>query len=141
MPKIELNTASFNLYKILVQHTAPKEHFKSMVEYVIACNDEDMYNYIDNEHNYNAWEDRCEYEVDGSEERRRVYDDNYTCVGTIPHKEYIISSRGEMFDEDYDYSDAFYGITLYGWELVQENINVATLQHVINMGVIKNIEL
>jgi hypothetical protein len=31
--------------------------------------------------------------------------------------------KGQVNDDDYDYSDAYYGITLFGWSLLKENVN------------------
>ena len=43
-----------------------------------------------------------------------------------------------MNDEDYDYQDAHYGITLYGWELVEKD-TTADFAKMIELGIISKI--
>ena len=123
-----------NLYKILFSHTAPKETKVGIMTYLIAENENSVYNYIDKKYNYKCWKD---YEDDC--ELFDIYDDNYNVIGTETFKEKIIRIKGDMNDEDYDYSDAYYGITLYGWELVKENIDF-DLSNVIELGIINEAE-
>ena len=42
-----------------------------------------------------------------------------------------------MNDEDYDYCDAYYGVTLYGWELVKENAG-GDYTEMTELGIISN---
>ncbi len=42
---------------------------------------------------------------------------------------------GEIEDEDYDYSDAYYGITLWGWEIVKENI-MFDMNEFVDLGIV-----
>lgn len=92
-----------NIYKINFSHSAPKDTEYGMKCLLLAENDEQVYEWIkqepevDGEALYNNWEDDGEF------------------------KQKIISLKGEMNDDDYDFSDSFYGITLLGWELVKEN--------------------
>ena len=46
----------------------------------------------------------------------------YEIVGKETFKEKMIRLSGEINDEDYDFSDAYYGITLFGWSLLKENV-------------------
>ena len=103
-----------NIYKIIFSHSAPKDTKVGIMTYLLAKNEEEVYNYIDKEYNYRCW-------VDQEEENREygVYNDEFEVIGTETFREKIIRLKGEMNDEDYDYSDAYYGITLYGWELVK----------------------
>jgi len=96
-----------NIYKINFSHHAPKGAECGIKCLLLAENDEQVYEWIkqepevDGETLYNNWETN---EVDDAE-----------------FKQKIISIKGEMFDDEYDYSDSYYGITLLGWELVKEN--------------------
>lgn len=101
-----------NLYKITVGHAAPKDWCKTMIGFVLAENDEQMYEYIASEptinghYIINSWNDKDEEDEESPADFRKR----------------IIEIKGEINDEGYDFSDSYYGITLYGWELMKENI-------------------
>lgn len=112
-----------NLYQIQLQHTAPKDTETAIACLLLAENDEQVYEWIKsadevkNSHIYCSWDDN---EEEGEE--FEIFNDDYEVVGTETFKEKIIRLKGEKNDEDYDYTDAYYGITLYGWELLKENV-------------------
>ncbi len=106
-----------NLYKIIFSHTAPKDTERGIKTYLLAKNDEEVYNYVDKVFNCGCWKDN---EKDG--EIFKIYNKDYKIIGTETFHEKIIRLKGEINDEDYDFSDAYYGISLYGWELIKENI-------------------
>ncbi|SBV91953.1 hypothetical protein [uncultured Dysgonomonas sp.] len=114
-----------NLYKILFSHTAPKDTEVGIKCLLLAENDEQVYEWIKSEpkitqsdHLFNGWGD---YETDYG----------------VDFKNKIISIKGEMFDDEYDYSDAYYGIKLFGWELLKENITT-DYSELMELGIIKN---
>ena len=121
-----------NLYKITFSHTTPEDQEKGIKDYLLAENDEQVYNYIDKTFNYECWKDS-----DEEKEPIELYDDDYILIGTETFKQKIIRIKGEQNDKDYDYSDAYYGITLYGWELVKENVN-GDYSEMIELGIISN---
>jgi hypothetical protein len=121
-----------NLYKILFTHTAPKDRKEGIITYLLAENEEQVYSFIDKEYNYECWKDQEE-----ENETYDVYNDDYDVVGIETFKEKILRLKGEMNDDDYDYSDAYYGITLYGWELVKENL-ASDYSELIALNVFKN---
>tara|TARA_R110000744_G_scaffold7342_3_gene25310 strand:+ start:6088 stop:6468 length:381 start_codon:yes stop_codon:yes gene_type:complete len=123
-----------NLYKILFSHTAPKGSGKGIKGYLLAENDEQVYDYIDKKYNYESWKDCNE---DEDRELDEIYDKDYNLVGTETFKEKILRIKGQMNDEDYDYSDAYYGITLLGWEVVEEN-TTKDFTEMIELGVVTN---
>lgn len=124
-----------NLYRIIVGHAAPKDWHLSTVAYVIAKDDEAVYEWLKKEPEINgstlfsSWADKEE-----EEEVFEVYDNEYNVIGTETFKQKIIRLKGEVNDEDYDFSDSYYGITLYGWELVSEA--VSGLEKAIELGVV-----
>jgi hypothetical protein len=124
-----------NLYKILFTHTAPKDTKEGLMTYLLANNDEQVYSFIDKEYNYECWKNN---EEDTDRELIEIYDEHYNVIGTKTFKEYILEIKGEMNDESYDYSDAYYGITLYGWELLEENVSY-DFTEMIKLGIIANI--
>ena len=121
-----------NLYKITFSHTGPKDQKEGIKGYLLAKNDEQVYNYVDEKFNYGGWKDAEE-----EEESFELYDDDYNVIGTETFKEKILRIKGEQNDEDYDYCDAYYGITLYGWELVKENVH-GDYSEMIELGIISN---
>lgn len=120
-----------NLYKITFSHTGPKSQKQGIQCYLLAENDEQVYNYIDEKFNDGCWKDMDEDE-DGSP--IELYDEDGNLVGTETFKQKILRINGEQNDEDYDYSDAYYGITLYGWELIKENIH-SDYSQMIDLGI------
>jgi len=119
-----------NLYKILFSHSSPKDTKIGIKTYILAKNEDEVYNYIDKEFNCGGWKDK---EDEG--EVFDIYDKDYKIIGTETFREKILRLKGEMNEEDYDYSDAYYGITLYGWELIKENLN-DNFEELIKLGVI-----
>lgn len=112
-----------NIYKITFGHAAPKDWAISILGFVLAENDEQVYEYIKSEpmingHNpYNSWKDK---EEEGEE--FEIFDSKYEVVGKETFKEKIIRLKGEINDESYDFTDSYYGISLYGWDVVKEDV-------------------
>jgi len=52
-----------NLYKITFSHVAPKDLAEGIKGYLLAENDEQIYNYIDKTFNYDCWEDSEDYNI------------------------------------------------------------------------------
>jgi hypothetical protein len=123
-----------NIYKVLFTHTAPKKSKEGIMTYLLAENEEQVYSFIDKQYNREYWKGN---EEDEDREPINIYDEDYNVTGTKTFKEYIIDLKGEMNDEDYDYSDAYCGITLYGWELVKENVT-SDYSEMIALNVFKN---
>tara|TARA_R110001606_G_scaffold396950_1_gene572186 strand:+ start:638 stop:1039 length:402 start_codon:yes stop_codon:yes gene_type:complete len=129
-----LNFKTMNLYRITFSHTAPKDSKEGIKGYLLAENDEQVYNYVDKTFNDECWKDN---EEDEDREPIELYDDDYNVIGTETFKEKMLRIKGEQNDEDYDYCDAYYGITLYGWELVKENAD-GDYTEMIELGIISN---
>lgn len=114
-----------NLYSIDFSHTGPKDQMDGITCLLLAETDEQVYEWIASEPKikersmFNSWKEREEEE---EEETSEDHDDDYTEVEYETFKEKIIRMKGEMNDEDFDYTDAYYGVTLYGWELLKENV-------------------
>lgn len=112
-----------NLYKIQFLHASPKDREYGMKCLLLAKNDEQVYDWLASEPEigdgrmFNSWTD-----TEKDDKVFNLYNDAYDVIGTETFKEKMIRLNGEMNDDDYDYSDAFYGITLYGWSLLKENV-------------------
>lgn len=116
-----------NLYKIKVLHAAPRGSHESIEKYMLAENDREIYERIDKELNYGSW-------ADAKRDGDREFD--YEKDKDIPHEEWIMQHCGELENEDF--SDAYYGITRYGWENLGpiEDLEVEVL---LKRGIVKKI--
>jgi hypothetical protein len=128
-----------NLYRINMGHAAPKDWALSMLGYVLAENEEQVYEYLKSEPDihghkpFNSWKDKEE-----ENEEFEIYNSSYEVIGKETFKEKIIRIGGEINEDDYDFSDSYYGISLYGWELVKEN--VSGLESAIELGIITQLK-
>lgn len=113
------------LYRIKTAHAAPKNIHRSIMGYVIAENDEQVLFFIDKEYGYGLWKDRMENE------------DEYEPVdGSSCYKEWLLKNNGNLNDEDW--SDAYYGVTKFGWEEVSLRvIDLNFLQNLVLCGIAK----
>lgn len=128
-----------NLYMIQFKHYAPKDSEEGIKGYIVAENDEAVYEFIKSEPEmlgekvYNSYAD---IESDGEE--TDVYDDNYNVIGTETFKERIIKCRGDMYDEYSEVSDLYYGATQYGWVCVVEDITTQDVGGLRYLGILQN---
>ena len=109
------------LYKILIEHCAPRDRIVAVAGYLYAENDRDVYFYVDKHLNYDAWEDRHDEAIE-NEEPFYIYDDDYNEIGAETYRERLIRLRGSMNDENSSYDDAYYGVTHYGWEELDSDL-------------------
>jgi phosphoribosylformylglycinamidine (FGAM) synthase-like amidotransferase family enzyme len=107
-----------NIYRIIVEHAGGKSNHTSIECYLLAENDEAVFEWIDKEKNYDGW---WHNDNDDNVEPYNIYDNNYNVVGTETYKERMLRLKGEINDEDRDYSDSYYGLKFFGWSLVKEN--------------------
>lgn len=125
-----------NIYKIEFLHAAPKDTESGIKCLLLAENEEQVYEWIKLEPKlgerslYNGWKDSEE-----ENEEFEIYDENYNEVGKENFKQKMIRLQGQMNDDDYDYSDAYYGITLFGWSLLKENVTTDYLE-LIELGIV-----
>ena len=109
-----------NLYAILFTHYAPKDSEKGIRELIIAPSDSEVYDYIAKDY----WTD---YEKD--------FDPDNEEFPTFKDK--MIACKGQMNDSDYSLQDLYYGCTLYGWELIKENISTEEIEVFKRVGILK----
>jgi hypothetical protein len=101
------------LHKIQIRHCAPKDCKESIVTFVLANNENQILNYIDTELLFGTWSDRHD---DSLSEPLSITNDDGDLIGSEFYKEKMLRLRGEFNDENADYSDAYYGVTHYGWD-------------------------
>ena len=121
-----------NIYKIEFLHAAPKDTERGLKCLLLAENEEQVYEWIKSEPKiderslYNGWANSEE-----ENEEFEVYNDNYDVIGKENFKQKMISLKGQMNDDDYDYSY----ITLFGWSLLKENVNT-DYSELIELGIV-----
>lgn len=103
------------LYTVLVRHVAPKDSHDAIEALVIADDEVALRDRIDREFNYDRWAERDAdgetWEVCGEEQCGELAEETVL--------ERMLRLRGDFNDDDNDslYEDAYYGCTLYGWDL------------------------
>lgn len=102
------------LYKILLRYCAPKGCVEVVAKYIIADNDEQILRQLDAIQS-GLWTERSE-----QGDLCNIYDDNYEIIGEETYLEKMLRLRGEFFDEDASYEEAYYGVMHYGWEECKE---------------------
>lgn len=107
-----------NLYKIIAQHFSPKDSFTGIAGYLIAENEERVYDFIE-DHPSNSFDDYVGWI--GSKYDDELFWNPETQENDLTHKEKVIRDCGELKCDEY-LNDLYYGQTLVGWELVQENL-------------------
>lgn len=123
-----------NIYKIVFRHISPKDNKEGLETLLLAASDRDVYDYIDKEHTSGCWSDR-----DREDGLHTVYDDDCNLVGTETYRERMLRLKGELDDGEVDLSDAYYGITLYGWELLEEDVSVEDFDMLRRYGLLKQV--
>lgn len=104
-----------NLYKIIFDHYSPKDHESGIKCLLFAQNDEEVYDWL------GRWED---YEDDEDDPDFKVR---------------MIALKGDINDKTKDnYADAYYGNTVWGWELLREDVVVEDYKEFVGFGLIKN---
>jgi hypothetical protein len=122
-----------NLYALKFRHYAPKDSKEGIITYLTAESSEAIYEWLKSEPvvNGDMIFNSYQYKEDDNE-TFNIYDDDYKVVSTETFKERMVRLNGEMFDEDADVSDAYYGVTHYGWELVNEGVYYTNILHTTN---------
>ncbi len=136
-----------NLYKIEFQHIAPKGSANGLKCLLLAETDEQVYDWIASEPEvndktlYNSWKDNesVNYNIDTEE----FEDIDGDCVSgwydeeSNPEafKTRMLRLNGEINDDDIDFSDSYYGITVHGWTLLKENVKT-DYSELIELGIV-----
>lgn len=103
------------LYKIIFKHYSPKDSEEGIKGFLFGETEEEVCDYVMTKLGY--------YSLDNLEEEVEIYsyDEETDCDSqeTITKREELLQNGGEIGLDSNDYSDAFYGITHYGWEEVE----------------------
>lgn len=115
------------LFKIKVLHAGEKSHHESIETYLLSENDEAVYKWVDKNKNLESWSEKLEDDAD------EEYDLPGGGIGN--HKQLIIACKGDIGNEYNEWSDLYYGMTIYGWEEIE--INGVDLDPMIKLGIIE----
>lgn len=130
-----------NLYKITFSHHGPKNSEKGIKTYLLANTDDEVYEWFktakdpdfpNSQWMFPYWDDE-----ETEQEVFDVYDDKYNAIGTETYKEKIIRLKGNINDDEVDFTDSYYGITLYGWEFISE-VDEAQSEILLKLGIAFN---
>lgn len=94
-----------NLYKILFSHHTINNNNSGIKCLVLANNDDEIYEWLKN--GQTLKDDFISLSWGHSEKYVPFF------------KQKILSKNGDYFNDDIQFIDTYYGITLYGWELKQ----------------------
>lgn len=141
-----------NLYKIVFTHYAPKGNESGIKCLLLAENDEQVYEWIASDPEtsegkiYTSWEEWGSYIYD--EEKESFIDESgdeveeawWDKVGEPENfKKRMLRLKGEIEDDTVDFSDTYYGLTLYGWELVKES-TIGDYNELIESGLVMKLK-
>jgi len=119
------------LYEINFRHYSQKDSQEGILGYLLAESDEQVYEYLKSEPTlkneesiYVSWM----YKDDPDDEE---YEEDF--------KERIINCCGDMYDDESEVYDLYYGATQYGWNCINEDISVNDASSLIKLGIEINI--
>ncbi|WP_311078093.1 hypothetical protein [Paenibacillus polymyxa] len=130
-----------NLYKIMFEHFSQKDSQKGILTYLVADSDSEVYEWIKSEPSTEIWGsifNSYKYK-EKDNEMFNIYDNDFNIVDKESFRDRMIRLHGDMFDEETELSDLYYGATLYGWVVVKENVGYEVLQSAKETGI--NIEV
>jgi len=113
-----------NLYRTKFSHHAPRDMQTGTICLILAENDKQVYEFLKSEPKINdeqyfvSWQDR----EDDEEVVESEWNDKYEATKVENIKDYLIRIKGSMNDQNQEYNDLYYGLTVVGWELLKEDV-------------------
>jgi hypothetical protein len=98
------------LFKIYVKHYAPKDSHESVEGFLLAKTEEEVCIFVKTRLGHS--------EIEDLDKEVKTYDDDFNYVTHESHKARLIRFGGDLFDPNVEISDAYYGVTHYGWKHV-----------------------
>ena len=125
-----------NLYKIIIEHSAPKDSHISIACLLLAKDDEAVYEWLKK-----GYDDLDQTFISTTYEYREdevfiLYDKDYNEIGKETFKERVIRLKGLLYDDEEKYEDLYYGKTVYGWKLI-----IKDLKHISQFDEFKKLKL
>lgn len=121
-----------NLYELRFRHYAQKDNKEGIICYLLAENNEQIYDFIRSEPTIK----------DGSKYDISIYvswmykDDPENEEFEKDFKDRIINCNGEMYDDEAEIADLYYGLTHYGWNFVYKDISKEQISILKKVGII-----
>lgn len=115
-----------NLYRIIVLHGAPKDTHISTETYLEAPDEGSVAEWINQNRVHGHW-----FPDDDDEENMRC--DDGPEYKEIPFREWVMKRKGDL-DDDEGWSDAYYGVTKWGWEQI-EGASPADIETLVRLGI------
>ncbi|MEK4427680.1 hypothetical protein MHB54_00320 [Paenibacillus sp. FSL M7-0802] len=126
-----------NLYKIMFEHFSQKDSQKGILTYLAANSDSEVYEWLKSEPPSEDWGNI--YNNYNHKEKDNevfdIYDNDFSIVDQESFRDRMIRLHGDMYDEEVELSDLYYGATLYGWKAVKENISFNDIKIMRDLGV------
>jgi hypothetical protein len=121
----------------MFEHYSPKDSKKGISTYLVAESDEQVYEWLKSEPKLD--DDNWIYTPYNDNENNNImfeiYDNEYNLIGEESYKDRIIRLKGEMFDDELELSDLYYGKIVYGWKLIKEDVKPDVLQIIKDCGI------
>ena len=96
------------LFKILFEHYSQKDGTTGIKCFLLAENDEQVYEWLKSDPHFgDDWITTCWDDAD---------DDGM-------FKDRMIECKGQMFDDEFEPHDLYYGLTVYGWEQLENDMD------------------
>lgn len=115
------------LYELLFKHYSPKDSEEGLLGYLLAESDEQVYQFIRSEPTLKNSKSIYVNWMDKDSPNEDEYDEEF--------KERIINCCGEMYDDEAEIADLFYGLTHYGWNCINDNISDNQIKELENIGI------
>lgn len=111
-----------NLYEIRFKHYSQKDSEEGICSYLVAQSDIDVYEWIKSDPILRNQQSITTSWIDEEDDSPEF-------------KERIINCCGEMYDEESEVCDLYYGAIQHGWLLVKENISKDDINHLKEMNI------
>lgn len=118
------------LYEIRFRHYAPKGSKEGILTYLLAESDEKVYEWIRSEPTlsngksiYVSWMYKDSLDNDNEDEFEEGF------------KERLIECSGDMYDDESEVYDLYYGATQYGWKEVNSDITHKEFTELKRLGI------
>lgn len=128
-----------NLYQIIFEHYGPKDMKDGVHCLLFAQNDEEVFNYMV-KNGFAYWDDPAAsldeedylYVISDSSLREGKF------KGTL--KECVLKYKGDFMLADYFLEGTFYGVTLWGWECLIENVDSEQFRLFSKLSIVEHVD-
>lgn len=117
-----------NLYELRFRHYSQKDSREGVIGYLLAESDDDVYAFLRSEPTLKNEESiYLNWQYKDDPDNTDEYEEDF--------KDRIISCCGEMYDDEAEIADLYYGLTHYGWNCIKENITQDKINTLKEIGI------